>query len=240
MKSIFTILPLFLFVQFSFAQKDSLHISATLQGQARMQTGNLKQFGGQMGASLHLDHRVWFGGLNIRYAYNNVDGFEVLNDSWNFAVIKKNHSNQFYPIGMFYQGFAKSFGVDYAAVSAVGVGWNINRSAEDDYLHMNILGGYMDFDYHEQSGVHGYVLNFYGKGQTALVKEKLNLLWEMHAYHAMDDSDVYGLQNSLQLAWPLSSAFSLTLSREMVYSEKVDFGKKQLNTISMFGVFYKL
>ena len=220
----------------SLAQKDSLKVKLEFQLQARLQSGNLNQYGGNVGMKLGIQHSKWNTELSASYTYITVEDFNSINDSWNFLSIRKGHNNRFYPTALTYYGFAKSFGIDQSVAQELGVGVNLVNKSKHDYLRFNALAGYMEFDYQSISTVSTSTINTFVQANSRIVEDKLVLHWELHAYNALKNSTFYGFQNKVLIGFPVSKRLMITLTSQQIYNQTVDVGKKQLNTLSLFGV----
>ena len=186
-------------------------------------------------ALLNATKKQWSGTLSASYQYVRVEGFTVVHDWWNYALLKRGYTKRLHPVGMLYYGAAKSFGMERALVGGVGVGLNVVRKSPVKFVRINTIVGYLNFNYSINSSVEGAVLNSFLNASWPLGKQaQLNL--QTHGYLAPNESDVYGFQNTVQLAFPITRQVSATLSHMLVYSERVDEGKEQLNTTLLAGI----
>ncbi len=217
------------------AQKDSIKAHAFVNIQAMLQSGNLNQFGGNIVGKFRVGNKRFDLGLSGNYNHVTVNGFNIINDSWNYSTLKFLQQRRLYPMTMVYYGFGKSFGIRSASVAGVGGGLNISRASPQKYLSLNLVAGYMAFRFEQQMPQEGFVGNLYATGNT-IFKDKLEVNWELHGYYAPIEADAYGISNFLRLMVPLSKELSLTISNQLIYNQRVELGREQLNSITMLGL----
>lgn len=220
-------------------QKDSLVFHGFGSARGMFQTGNLEQYGGNAIAKLSLENSKWYGGVSMSYNHVTVHRNNIINDAWSYLVLKRSPLKSFYPLTMVYSGFAKSFGIKRAIVTGIGGGWNIIRKAPKKFLELNIIGGYGDFNYRQTTAVKEALINVFVLGNTTLIKDKINGRLEFHGYYAPWNNTFFGFQQEVVLAFPIYKSWSITASHLMIYSQTVDVGKMQMNTMSLLGIQFK-
>ena len=216
-------------------EADSLQLNGMLRAQFMLQSGNLNQVGGNGMALLNATRKQWSGTLSTAYQYVRVEGFTVVNDWWSYALAKRSYTRRVHPIGMAYYGFANSFGINSATVGGAGVGLQLLAASPTKFVRLNTIGGYMHFDYSTAEDATGAVANTFLNASWPVGKHTI-LGWQTHAYWVPAFEDVYGFQNSVQLALPLTKRLNFTVSHLLVYSQRVDAGKEQLNTTLLAGL----
>ncbi len=222
-----------------FAQKDTLHFNAMVNFQTMLQSGNLNQYGGNLNAQLALSNKRIKMQYALSYNYVTVEEFNIIDDSWNYALFKYDHNKLLYPLVMGYHGFAKSFGIDRASVVGAGAGLNIFNRSQFTYLRVNAMLAHLWFDYDINPTIRGTGVNVFVEGNTSISKLPIHLNWEFHAYQHIEQSNVYGFQNTIRLSIPVSKKLSITISQMLVYSEQVDVDRKRFNTTSLMGLALK-
>ena len=240
----FTLVSMLLFVaSMGYAQEeligeDSVRATAFVQGRGTFQTGNLKQIGGGFIADLNVGNKRFSTLLSLSYDYVEVNGFNVINDSWNSMEYIFKPGARFYPVARLNAGFAKSFGIQYSYVIGAGGGMNITRKSPLNYMRFDIIGGYMDFTFDQAEHLSGDVIDLSVKGNTQLLSGKFNLNWNFKSFLSPSRTERFGFMNILRLELPLTKKLSISTSHTTIYNEQVDIGKVRLNTILMFGISY--
>ncbi|MFT5819582.1 MAG: hypothetical protein ACI8ZM_000807 [Crocinitomix sp.] len=220
----------------AFSAKDSLKFHAFLDGQIMVQTGNLKQFGSNLILNARISNSKFEFSTNASYQYVKVNDFNVINDFWSYGIFKYHHRKRVYPLIMTYYGFAKSFGIKYSFLSGLGGGINIVQKSPKNFLHANIIVGYMNFDYSLSQRQSGLVLNTFIQANATMFKEYLNIYWEAHAFRALNDSQSYGIQNQIRLGVPITKWLEIGISNTVNYNQTVDLGKQKLNSMTLAGI----
>ena len=131
----------------AFGKSDSLKFHSFFDGQVMIQTGNLKQFSTNLILNTKLSNSNFESNINASFQYVKVNDFNVINDFWSYGYFKYHQTKRLYPIGMVYGGFAKSFGINSSFLGGAGLGLNIIQKSPQKFLHLNVIAGYMNFDY---------------------------------------------------------------------------------------------
>lgn len=217
-------------------QSDTLKWHTLFRLQGMLNTGTLSQYGGNAGGSLSVENEQLSNELSLNYAYNSVREINIINDSWNHNTFRLFHHKRIYAVANLYYGFAKSAGINSAWVGGAGLGMHIWKKSQKQFLHLNVTGNYLLFDYTLGEKADGFAYNVMLKGMSPLIKKKLIAFWEFHGFYAPGYKDIYGWQNNLRLAIPISKKIDISITHQLVYNERVNIGKKRLNTMTLLGV----
>ena len=201
-----------------------------------IQTGNLKQFSTNLILNTKLSNSNFESNINASFQYVKVNDFNVINDFWSYGYFKYHQTKRLYPIGMVYGGFAKSFGINSSFLGGAGLGLNIIQKSPQKFLHLNVIAGYMNFDYFTNVRQEGGVMNAFIQGNTRIINERLNLSWEVHLYKAFNNNLAYGIQNQIRIGIPITKWLEIGISNTVNFNETVDLGKQKLNSMTLVGL----
>lgn len=224
---------------FIFAKNDSIVYHGFVNLQAMLQTGNLEQFGGNTVASFSVNNTKFYTAGSFSYNYMNVNGFAILNDSWNYMLIRAVPKKVIHPAAMGYYGFAKTFGIEEAFVAGGGIGANLINQSPRKFLQTNLIAGYLTFKYEEGYTEQGSAVNSFIEGNSPLLNNKMEINWKFHGYVSPGSNGIFGFQNNLRLSIPFSKSLSVTISEQMIYNNEVPVFREQFNTMTLFGVSYR-
>jgi len=204
----------------------------------RWQTGNLNQLGLIPSAQLLVEASKFSISINSSYQYLKVDGFNPVNDFWNFALFKANPKHTLHPILAANIGFARSYKINKSYTIGIGMGYNLRNKSSKDFVEMGVIAGYMDLEYENEkphkSASFGLLLS-----TSFPIGENLHISNNLKTYHSSKDHTFWGGSNQIMLHYQLKENLSLNISQDLVFNNQNAGGIEKLNTLMLFGLQYR-
>lgn len=204
----------------------------------RWQTGNLEQFSILPNATFSLKNEKHLLELRTNYNYIKVGGFNAVNDLWQDVLYQYQPHKRLYLTVHAINGFAQSYRIDYSSLNGVGAGLNLIRNTAKKYLQIQLVGGYLNFDFeglpaHSAVGLGSLIRSSFPLGK------RITLVWEMSTYHSTQDHDFFGGGNFLQLDLAIAKGLSINIRHQTYYNhQKVEL-TENLNSMMLFGIQYQ-
>lgn len=219
------------------SDKDSLSFSGMGSFTGMVSTGNLNQYGGNLFGKFTLHNSKW--ALDIKGSYNRVtvESHNVINDTWNYVQWRNDQEKNIYPVFTSYIGAAKSFGIQFSSMNAVGLGYRIPSSKI--LLRADISAGYVNFNYNEIPSYQDWAGNLGVLFNAALFENKVLVALEYNGYHAISESVFRAYSVNTSVSFPIMKRLNWVVRNQIVYSGIVDAGKQHYNTSTTMGIGFK-
>ncbi len=217
--------------------EDALSINGNLTLRGRWQTGNLNQISLMPGGYFSLTKPSFFAELNTTYHFLRVNGFNVKNDLWNYALMQYQPGRRLFPSIHVIVGYAKSYRIDHSIIAGPGVGLNIHNKSGYNFFQVHIYGAYLDFQYEEQTNHSSLAMGTLLKSKIPLNKH-VSFQWELSTYHSMQDRNYWGGGNLIILNFKVLKNLSLNITHQTYYNNQTTIDIKKTNTEMLFGIQY--